>query len=112
MGPELPKNISDFILDQSKIIFSAFPSLSILYSPKVHMISNIYMSATDTLQPNPIDMVFYGSDMGLQTNPKRGGTGPNFKRSKKNFDSKWFQFRFSKSVSNFFCLDDRWILIF
>ena len=71
-----------------------------------------YMSATDTLQPNPIDMVFYGSDMGLQTNPKRGGTGPNFKRSKKNFDSKWFQFRFSKSVSNFFCLDDRWILIF
>ena len=83
MGPELPKNISDFILDQSKINFSAFPTLSILYSPKVHMISNIYMSATDTLQPNPIDMVFYGSDMGLQTNPKRGGTGPNFKRSKK-----------------------------
>ena len=41
------------------------------------------MSATDTLQPNPIDMVFYGSDMGLLTNPKRGGTGPNFKRSKK-----------------------------
>ena len=38
---------------------------------------------TNTLQPNPIDMVFYGSDMGLQTNLRRGGTSPNFKRSKK-----------------------------
>ena len=72
----------------------------------------MYMSATDTLQPNPIDMVFYGSDMGLQTNPKRGGTGPNFKRSKKKFRFEMVSIQIFKIRFEFFRLDDRWILIF
>ena len=43
-------------MNQSKINFSAFPSLSILYLPKVHMISNIWVRPT---RCSPTQLIWY-----------------------------------------------------